>query len=42
MDPSVDRIACKIDDERSDRFIEMRARLLQKKVLGDSVSWKEY
>lgn len=42
MDPSMDRIACKVDDERSDRFIELRARLLQKKVLGDTVSWKEY
>jgi hypothetical protein len=42
MDPSMDRIACKVDDERSDRFIELCARLLQKKVLGDSVSWKEY
>lgn len=41
MDPSMDRIACKIDDERSDRFIELRASLLPKKVLRDSVSWKE-
>jgi len=42
MDPRMDRVACKIDDERSDRFVELRARLLLKKVLGDSVSWKEY